>query len=389
MCLYAGAAAAQGKPMTLADVLARAREQAPEIVSARLAVDEARARLVGASPSMPANPEVDVAFGHRTGSSHEFELGYTHPLAPGSRRTGRIAAANAAIDRSLAHIDEVTRIMLRAAASAFMRAVHAGERVRLLAGAEELSATIHSIADRRFRAGDIAVLDVNIARAALGRVRSDREGAEADRALALGELRQLLRLDAVEVEGTLTPRPDPDLNAALQAAAARPELRVLEAAIKEAEGELQYGQGLGKPDYALGARYEREEDDQIFLGALTISLPTSVKGQEQRAAATARAARLRHELSAAQERIRFEVRAAVDANARRRAALRVLESEAMPGLGENEQLTTRSFEVGQLGLPELLLLRREILDTRAQYLDALLEAALAQIDLDASAAILR
>jgi hypothetical protein len=45
--------------------------------------------------------------------------------------------------------------------------------------------------------------------------------------------------------------------------------------------------------------------------------------------------------------------------------------------------------VGQLGLPELLLIRREILDTRFQYLDTLLEAALARIELDASAGLLR
>jgi hypothetical protein len=45
--------------------------------------------------------------------------------------------------------------------------------------------------------------------------------------------------------------------------------------------------------------------------------------------------------------------------------------------------------VGQLGLPELLLIRREILDTRSLYLDALLEAALARVELDASAAVLR
>jgi cobalt-zinc-cadmium efflux system outer membrane protein len=67
----------------------------------------------------------------------------------------------------------------------------------------------------------------------------------------------------------------------------------------------------------------------------------------------------------------------------------VLETDAISGMDENEQLTTRSFEVGQLGLPDLLLIRREILDTRAQYLDALLEAALARTGLDASAAILR
>jgi cobalt-zinc-cadmium efflux system outer membrane protein len=113
------------------------------------------------------------------------------------------------------------------------------------------------------------------------------------------------------------------------------------------------------------------------------------KGQEQRAVGSARTARLRAELDAARSRVQIEVRAAFDAYSRRLSAVRMLETDAIPGLDENEQLTTRSFEVGQLGLPELLLIRREILDTRSQYLDALLEAALARIDLDASASILR
>jgi hypothetical protein len=42
-----------------------------------------------------------------------------------------------------------------------------------------------------------------------------------------------------------------------------------------------------------------------------------------------------------------------------------------------------------LGLPELLLIRRETLETRVQYLDALLDAALARIDLDANAGVLQ
>ena len=35
-----------------------------------------------------------------------------------------------------------------------------------------------------------------------------------------------------------------------------------------------------------------------------------------------------------------------------------------PGLDENDALTTRSFDVGQIGLPDVLLIRREILETR-------------------------
>jgi cobalt-zinc-cadmium efflux system outer membrane protein len=113
------------------------------------------------------------------------------------------------------------------------------------------------------------------------------------------------------------------------------------------------------------------------------------KGQEPRALGSARATRLRAELDAARTRIQTEVRAAFEAYNRRLAAIRALEADAIPGLDENEQLTTRSFEEGQLGLPELLLIRRETLDTRFQYLDSLLQAALARIDLDASAGVLR
>ena len=122
---------------------------------------------------------------------------------------------------------------------------------------------------------------------------------------------------------------------------------------------------------------------------MTVTLPMFSKGQEQRAVGSARAARLRAELDAARARVQLEVRAAFEAYDRRLAAVRVLEAEAIPGLDENEQLTTRSFEVGQLGLPDLLLIRRAIFDTRSEYLAALLEAALARIDLDASAAVLR
>jgi len=49
VCLQAGVSGAQSRTLTLADVLARAREQAPQIVSARLALEEARGRLLGAS----------------------------------------------------------------------------------------------------------------------------------------------------------------------------------------------------------------------------------------------------------------------------------------------------------------------------------------------------
>ncbi len=390
---HAGTAAAQEKFMTLAEVLARAREQAPQIVSARLAMEEAGGRLIGASVRFQTNPQIDAALGTRNGADTRFtdlELGVGQSFEPRARRSARMAAANASIAQSAANVDELTRIVLRSAGSAYYRAVHANERTRLLDATHELAASVYATADRRFKAGDIAVLDVNIARTSLARVRAEREGAEASKALALGELRQLLRLETdVGVEGALALPGPADLTAALQTASERPELRGLEAAIAEAEAELRVGLSFTKPEYGVGVRYSREEGDQIVLGGMTVTLPVFSKGQEQRAVSSARTARLRAELDAARTRVHLEVRAAFDAYGRRLSAVRVLEADAIPGLDENEQLTTRSFEVGQLGLPELLLIRREFLDTRSQYLDALLEAALARIDLDASAGILR
>ena len=393
VCLYANPVAAQGRTMTLADVLTRAREQAPEIVSARLAVEEARGRLLGASIRLQSNPQIDAAVGNRSGPDMrftDFELGLGQSFEPGARRSARMASANAAIALGAATVDEVTRTVLRSAAAAYYRALHANDRIRLLNAAFQLASSVYTTADRRFKAGDIAVLDVNIAKVSLARVRAEREEAEASKALALGELRQLLRLEVdVNVDGTLTRPADADLTMALQNASQRPTLRTLEAGIQEAEAEVLLGQSFSKPEYGLGVRYSREERDHIVLGGMTITLPMFSKGQEQRAVGSARAARLRAELDAARTRVQVEVRTAFDAFNRRVAALRVLEEDAIPGLDENEQLTTRSFEVGQLGLPELLLIRREILDTRFQYLDALLEAALARVDLDASAATLR
>ena len=392
-CLNAAGAAAQGRSMRLAVVLARAREQAPQIVSARLALEETRARLIGASLRQQNNPELDAAVGNRNGPSDrftDFQLGVAQAFEPGARRSARIEGANAAIAESTANIDDVTRAVLRQSAAAYYRVLHANERIKLLNAAFELASNVYSAADRRYRAGDIAVLDVNIARASLARVRAEREGAEATKVLALGDLRQLLRLsDDVSVEGSLSPATPADLNAALQAASERPDLRALQAGIQEAEAQLRLGTSFSKPEFGVGVRYSHEEGDQIVLGGMTVTLPMFSKGQEQRALGSARATRLRAELDAARTRVQIEVRAAFDAYNRRLAAIRALEADAIPGLDENEQLITRSFEVGQLGLPDLLLIRRETLDTRFQYLDSLLEAALARVDLDASAGVLR
>jgi cobalt-zinc-cadmium efflux system outer membrane protein len=287
-------AQAPGRTMIFADVLARAREQAPQIVSARLAVDETRGRLLGASLRLQMNPELEAHLGNREGPGGrftDFEIGLGQSFEPRSRRSARMAGANAAIAQSSANVAETTREVLRLAAGAYFRALHAQERLRLLGATQEVAANVHSVADRRYKAGDIAVLDVNIARASLARVRAEREAAEATRVLAVGDLKQLLRLDDdIRVEGDFTGNGEPDLDMLLHAAAQRPELRALEAAVQEAQADVRLGRSFSRPEYGLGVRYAREEGDRIVLGGVTVTLPVFAKGQELQTVGSARAA---------------------------------------------------------------------------------------------------
>ena len=392
VCLQGAAASAQPS-LTLPEALARAREQAPQIVSARLAVDEARGRLRGASIGFASNPEIDAGAGRRRGADSRFtdwELGIQQAFEPPGRRSARIAGANASIAAGTANLDEVTRSVLRDAAIAFYRALHANQRLRMHAMAEEFARGIHAAADRRFKAGDIAVLDVNIARTTRARAQADREAAAAEKVEALGDLKQLLRLDEpIEVTGTLGQEGSVELEMSLGGVTDRPEFRSLQAGIDEADAEVRRGKSLARPDFGFGARYSKEEGDKILFGSFSFTLPVFSKGQEQRATGSARATRLRTELEAARQRARIQVRTSFEAFERRLAAVRVLESEALPSMDENERLTTRSFESGQIGLADLLVIRREILDTRFQHLDSLLEASLARVELDIQSGVLR
>ena len=99
VCFHASPGAAQ-RTLTLPDVLARAREQAPQIVSARLAMEEARGRLLGASLRFQENPEITGALGNRSGPDQRFtdyELGFGQarrgsPVPrPQSRRARRMS----------------------------------------------------------------------------------------------------------------------------------------------------------------------------------------------------------------------------------------------------------------------------------------------------------
>ena len=384
VCLPGPSAAAE--ELTLERALALATQRSPAILTARARVGEAEARL-RARPSQRGNPVLEGARGDRAAAPADFEIGLSHTFELGGRGNARRSLEEAALARERADADAAERAVLRDVRSAYLRGLHAAERLGLATAAEADAGELQRIARRRHDAGDIAVLDVNVASSALARARADVKGVEAAQASALADLRGLLDIppgQPLSLAGDLRQERSYDRSRLLAAIGERPEIRALDAQLREAEAEGRLGKGLAWPEITPAVRYERDEGDRVWWAGLSITLPVFDRGQQLRAAAHARAERLRLEAEARKRLLQNQLQAALAVHELRLAAARELTANAGT-LSENEALARRSYEVGQIGLAELLLLRRETAEARREWLDSLLELAQARAELDSLA----
>ena len=127
----------------------------------------------------------------------------------------------------------------------------------------------------------------------------------------------------------------------------------------------------------------------MVQGGISFTLPLFNRGQELQAVGSARTSRLQRELDASRRAVTTEIRTAYEVYATQVTAVEELERDALPGLEENETLARRSFEEGEIGLPELLLIRREAFETKTVYVERLLDAAIAGVAVEARAGVLQ
>jgi cobalt-zinc-cadmium efflux system outer membrane protein len=391
VCLQGESAIAQVTVLSMPEVLARVRESAPEVQAARARVAEAEARLAGAGVWLQDNPRLDLVAGPRTGGSTEIDIAVEQQFDARGSRSARIAAAQAALERERAAADAVARVAMRNAAVAFVTLLQREREIAVLEAAQVVTRDVLHAAERRYAVGDIAVLDVNVAWAADARARSDLRSATAGRLVAAGELAAILGLapSMVDVTGELRDVLASQGGQLRLTLAQRPEFIALAAERREAEAEIRLGEAQRRLRLGASASYEREEGDQIVLGGLTLTFPAFNSGQELRLAGAARARRVDLELEAARRGFEARFEAAAAALAQELSAVEALEQDALPQMEENEGLARRSYEAGQISLADWLVLRRELLETRRAHLEKQRDAAIARIELDAIAGVLR
>lgn len=389
--LLAGGASAQLQPMqptsdslTAERVVALARTRAPRVRMATSAVLEARGRLAGARSLGRENPTIegvastDDRFEQRT----QWELNI--PLGIGLGFAGRVGVAREEFERDELMLADARRTAVGDALAAYYRVQHASRRVELARERLAVAADLRGTALDRHRAGQVPRLELLLAETEEVRAESEWLAEEEllartriQLAAALGEPSgEHLLLTGNPAEWSFIQRTldeSPPVRRADVLAASR------EVAAANAAGTLARGDLL--PGLAFRLNYGHENGEPLIQPGLAVTLPIFQYGQESRALARARADRARVELERTQNAAASEVDGLSKAFVLAGRAVDRLAERAMPRVAEAEGMVRESYRAGKLDLPALLVVRRDLLDTRREYLDRLLDSALTGIDL--------
>lgn len=368
------------EPLTidLPSAVARARERAPDAIVALARIGEARAQRIGAGVRFSQNPEIQVGAGARFGDviTPAIRGIATQALEPG-RRSARIAVADAEVEHAKLLTDLDLRKLSFQVANVFYEARFAELTVELERRNLAVVTRAMQTVERRRKAGELTDLNVNLAKVALGRARSELATAEAARIVAIGELATLIGArpdDVITLAGDLQPAPL-TLEGLRASVPGRLDVRATDAEKRVARAEEQLAKANGRPDFGFLIAYELDTHESIFLGGVLLTLPFWNRAQGDKAAARAKRNAAEREHAALVGAASREVVDAYDAYTHARDAVDVFEAEVLPPLADSEVLLERAVDAGQLPVNDYILAHIEILVARHEHLERQLQLA--------------
>lgn len=386
------AAAAAAEPLTLAEAVRLAEENNPDLRTLAAEVDAARALLRGASLLLQANPSLTASAGPRrseAGDSRDSGVQLVQDFEVAGQRGARIGAAEANVDAAQARLEARRVELLAEVRERFGAALAATQRLDL--ATETLATARESLeaAEQRFAAGATALLEVNTARIEFGRLTREKAQAEGRQATARGELALVVGLDPrqpLDEQGELglTSSLLTADQAGRLALERRGELRAARRTLDAAKAEARLAERARFPNLRLGASYAREEesDATVVQGIVGIDLPLFNRNSAARGVAAARVRQQEIALASTERRIHQEVVVAVARVRAARDAADGYAADVVEAMEQNMELATESHRAGKIDFLQLMVVRRQALDARAEYVDILeeLDAASARLD---------
>jgi cobalt-zinc-cadmium efflux system outer membrane protein len=369
--------------LTAERVVALARARAPRVRLAEGGVMEARGRLAAARALGRENPTLEgVASGEeRFERRTQWELSV--PIGIGLRWAGRVGVAGAELERDRQLVADARRGAAGEALAAYYRVLHASRRIELARERLLVAADFRRSAVERHRAGAAPRLEVLLTETE--EVRAESQLHVEEELLARERIRLAATLnlpsgERLSLAGDLADRsliertldgPQPARRA--DVLAADREVRAAKAARNLARSDLL-------PGLAFRLNYGHDNGEPLVQPGLAVTVPLFQYGQESRARARARESRANAELERIENAVAVETESFEKIFQSAGRAVDSLAARALPRVAESEVMIRESYRAGKIDLPALLLVRRDLLETRREYLDRLLDVALAGID---------
>ena len=378
------------KAINLPDAISAALTNYGELKALRgeRGLSEASAVRAGLYP----NPVLELggATGALTGSSSDNNmfLGISQEFLTGGKRGKRLQVAEKELLSFDNRVSDAERLLKLEVKTVYYNLLLAHGRLELAQKAEELNIRLLRIAGERLAAGEVAELDVNLAKVEAARADGRKIDAETETALVQQRLSLLMGLppgETVNVSGSL----DAGIVAGelvelkKQALENRHDLKVLKSEIEKAGAEVLLARADRIPNVTVGAGYTREntltslggmeEKSTNNLLGLKVSFPLPLfdrnqSGQQQ---ASARRNSTESRYLFARQSIEREVEAAHARLSSAQKAVALYRTGILPQLEENLKLLQEAYQLGEVGILAVIEEQKKFIDVNDSYLTAL------------------
>lgn len=343
------------------------------------------------------NPELEVEAPGAAGASGAYEAALTQEIEWAGQRGLRIRAARIGVARTAAVVRDAARLTLAETSRAYFAALAADRRLQVAEASLGLGERLLRAVRIQLREGEISVLEGNLAEIEYGRSRARVLAARREHAAAVLELKRLVGLApdhpvrlSADLPTALPPFTLREDSLIALAFARRPDLAARAAAVHEFQALRRLARREALPNLRVGALAEGDGmggEPRLGVG-VGVSIPVFDRNQGIRTQREAQADQAALQARAVELLIRAQVTDALRAYRAASDEVMALEESVLEPARQNRALLETAYQAGKVGLPELLLLRNQLLDAEMDYWEAWLAQRQALVALGAATATL-
>ncbi|MGQ0511646.1 MAG: TolC family protein [Betaproteobacteria bacterium] len=391
---------ASAQSLSLEEAWRLAEQANPALLSALAGRKALEGQAAEAAPFLWNNPEVAFEPSRRVSPqagapdqrTREWTIGLSQTFETGGQQGLRREAARLEMESLEGSLGELRRQLRADVEERFVRVLSLQHRIRLEQSNLELVQRAAEAMGRRVAAGEASRLEGNLAAVEAERTRNQLGSLGEALITARAELAQMLQLapDRLpEAAGEVSRSTAYNRDALLRSVERRPQLATLETREQAARTRLELERAAVYPDVTLGVNAAREGApdlrERIIGFSVSVPLPVFRRNQAGIGKAMGELTQAQIERQAAMRDSRAAVLAQWARVEQLRARVDRLRGAVLPPLEENLRLSQRGLSEGEIALPELLLVNRQVLEGRRDALEAETELRLAQIALERAA----